>query len=107
FNLQAYKFASNEYRLFPFQMNINYCKEQEHSVFGFDDVVKHTNCTLKCPFKRGFYYVDKYRPDETKWPPHLVPGDFKLAITVTYQNQEAAQLAWYGSVIKIERLWNF
>lgn len=46
-----------------------------------------------------------YRPDETKFPPHLVFGDYKLAIRVMVGQVVGAVIEWFGSIKKIEQLW--
>ncbi|KAF2894314.1 hypothetical protein ILUMI_11862, partial [Ignelater luminosus] len=47
--IQSYKFASNEYRLFPMRMQLNVCEAIDEDVVGLKSLTKCGNFT-GCPF---------------------------------------------------------
>ncbi|KAF2897720.1 hypothetical protein ILUMI_08456, partial [Ignelater luminosus] len=47
--LQTYKFASNEYRLFPIRFQLNFCEAFNRNVAGFHSLTRCGNFT-GCPF---------------------------------------------------------
>ncbi|KAF2900758.1 hypothetical protein ILUMI_05428, partial [Ignelater luminosus] len=50
---QIYKFASNEYRLFPVELSHNLCHELKEDHFGIiESIRKSVNVKLECPFKK-------------------------------------------------------
>ncbi|KAF2901948.1 hypothetical protein ILUMI_04242 [Ignelater luminosus] len=77
------------------------CREHGKNSFGTFDVFDYTNQTFICPLDKGYYYVEGYRPDETKWPT-FIPGDYKVDLNITYKGDTLARLAWYLTLIKYE-----
>lgn len=49
--VQGYKFSSNEYRLFPIVMRVNFCDVIEKDTFGAQNIYACGNFT-KCPMKK-------------------------------------------------------
>lgn len=47
---QAYKFASNEYRLFPIRLAFNLCEALDKNEFGLNSIFQNGNFT-GCPIK--------------------------------------------------------
>ncbi|KAF2891819.1 hypothetical protein ILUMI_14354, partial [Ignelater luminosus] len=49
--VQAYRFASNEYRLFPIRLQLNVCDAIKGNVIGLGNVIHCGNFT-GCPFSK-------------------------------------------------------
>ncbi|KAF2878735.1 hypothetical protein ILUMI_27429, partial [Ignelater luminosus] len=51
FVVQGYKFASNEYRLFPIQFDDNMCRCLRRNVYGFQNLYKCGHPPI-CPMSK-------------------------------------------------------
>ncbi|KAF2893626.1 hypothetical protein ILUMI_12547, partial [Ignelater luminosus] len=78
-DLQLYKFASNEYRLFPLQFAVNVCHEIKEDRFGVIEGLRSAiNVELTCPLKKRRYIVKNEVLDYTKFPPHIPRGQYMM-----------------------------
>ncbi|KAF2887605.1 hypothetical protein ILUMI_18568 [Ignelater luminosus] len=100
--LQAYRFASNEYRLFPMRMQDKFCNFLKANVagtqrllncgnFGGCLLASNTNITL-CNFI----------PDGSKFPPLIPSGSYKMDLHALYSNNELYVIEAYVKIVRPE-----
>lgn len=58
--VQAYKFASNEYRVFPLRFQIGFCVAFNKNIGGFGDFTKCRNFD-GCPIKKVKFIFQMYK----------------------------------------------
>ncbi|KAF2902666.1 hypothetical protein ILUMI_03519 [Ignelater luminosus] len=94
---QAYTFLSNEYRLFPLRLAFNLCEALNKNEFGLNTVFQHGNFT-GCPIKPLRYVINKWVPDQKKFPPYIPNGDYRIYLEVMHSTVEIATANFYGIV---------
>ncbi|KAF2900862.1 hypothetical protein ILUMI_05321 [Ignelater luminosus] len=81
---QYYKFASNEYRLYPIRFQVLMCDRYDQDFGGFGSFTKCKNFK-GCPYeKERNYTVCNYKPDSSKFPPLVPSGRYKIEAEGTY-----------------------
>ncbi|KAF2891969.1 hypothetical protein ILUMI_14204, partial [Ignelater luminosus] len=89
--VQAYRFASNEYRLFDF------CAAMITNDFGLRGLTKCGNLTL-CPFKKGKRVVCNFTPDGNRFPPLIPAGSYKVDSVICKGEAEVLALELYAKI---------
>ncbi|KAF2902472.1 hypothetical protein ILUMI_03712, partial [Ignelater luminosus] len=95
---QAYKFASNEYRLFPLRLQLNACEAINGNVVGLKDLTRCGNFT-GCPFlKNQLVRVCNWFPDQAHFPPFIPNGSYMLEVQGLFKASELFLLHGYVTV---------
>ncbi|KAF2899714.1 hypothetical protein ILUMI_06460 [Ignelater luminosus] len=95
--VQAYTFLSNEYREFPIRASLNFCKCLETNNFGMGDLVQE-GLFSGCPMKKETLTVYNWKPNSSKFPPHVPNGKYKLEMQAVYFSAEVFVMNAYGTV---------
>ncbi|KAF2884918.1 hypothetical protein ILUMI_21252 [Ignelater luminosus] len=101
--VQAYRFASNEYRLFPLRMQLNYYDAIEKDIIGLQNALKSPcgNSFAGCPILKnrvgGFC---KWSPDPAHFPPNIPDGKYMVELQGTFDSNEMYVLHGYGTVFR-------
>ncbi|KAF2885410.1 hypothetical protein ILUMI_20755 [Ignelater luminosus] len=94
--LQAYKFLSNEYRLFPMRFEVNLCKAIDVNVLGLLNTFKF----LYFFFDQGkTYNVCNWIVDERKFPPGIPTGKYKFQLIYQYYLEEVLVVDGYADIV--------
>ncbi|KAF2882360.1 hypothetical protein ILUMI_23817 [Ignelater luminosus] len=93
FSTQAYKFSSNEYRLFPLQFDANLCVCLKEDTFGLQNVYNCGNAP-RCPIVKGNYSMCNWQPDYNKFPPYMPTGRYRLDLNFTYFGDMICLAKW-------------
>ncbi|KAF2881833.1 hypothetical protein ILUMI_24334 [Ignelater luminosus] len=98
--VQAYRFASNEYRLFPLRFEFNLCDAVfKYNMFGFKDFKNCGNFT--CNVDKGkTYHICNWTIDQSKFPPLIPTGRYMAELQYIYITEEAMVLRAYGGVVR-------
>ncbi|KAF2881836.1 hypothetical protein ILUMI_24337 [Ignelater luminosus] len=97
---QAYKFASNEYRLFPARFGFNFCDAIQKNMFGMEDFRNCGNFT-RCSVEKGkTYHVCNWKINESKFPPLIPTGRYMIEFTHSYLSHEVVVIRGYGGVVR-------
>ncbi|KAF2897927.1 hypothetical protein ILUMI_08248 [Ignelater luminosus] len=99
--IQGYKFASNEYRLFPITFAVNICATIAKNDFGLQNLYSCGNFS-RCPFKKGNFVICNWSPDYSKFPPFIPAGSYMMDYILTYFDQPVLQAQGYASVKRIK-----
>ncbi|KAF2890685.1 hypothetical protein ILUMI_15488 [Ignelater luminosus] len=94
---QAYKFASNEYRLFPLRLQLNGCEAFCENVGG----LKRLTCgnLTGCPIlKNKLQTICNWSPDPARFLPFIPDGKYMLELQGFFQTSELYRLRFYASV---------
>ncbi|KAF2888083.1 hypothetical protein ILUMI_18091, partial [Ignelater luminosus] len=97
--VQAYKFASNEYRLFPLRFQFNFCDLFIKDIGG----VGSAKCKnfVGCPSQKGKeYHICNFGPDASKLPPFIPNGRYMLELQGMYGTNEIWLAKVYGEVVR-------
>ncbi|KAF2887880.1 hypothetical protein ILUMI_18293 [Ignelater luminosus] len=109
--VEAYKFASNEYRGFPMDSSENACAVLSQNKYGVNVIYKCGNLP-HCPFKRvniillvnliiflqGNYTLCNFQPDYKQFPPYIPSGRYRLDFIFTYGSDTVYILQWMAQV---------
>ncbi|KAF5299815.1 hypothetical protein FQR65_LT09337 [Abscondita terminalis] len=96
----VYRHVGNAYRILPIDFAINTCEPNKKNVLGLRSILNHTNFR-RCPIQPGYYYLNKYKLEEDKFPPHIPFGDYKLVVNIYTTNQTfLCSGEWYGTVAR-------
>ncbi|KAF2899203.1 hypothetical protein ILUMI_06971, partial [Ignelater luminosus] len=85
--VEGYKFASNEYRGFPIVFERRLCSMINSDEFGLRNLYKCGNIST-CPIKKGSYHMCNWFPEESKLPPFVPIGSYKLEMTYMLDSEE-------------------
>ncbi|KAF2887610.1 hypothetical protein ILUMI_18563, partial [Ignelater luminosus] len=97
---QAYKFASNEYRLFPMRFQVNACDAIKHNMGGLHTGTRCGNFT-GCPFLKDIpTHVCNWSPDESKLPPFIPSGEYMIEAQAVFRNTEIFVVRAYGDIYR-------
>ncbi|KAF2894424.1 hypothetical protein ILUMI_11752 [Ignelater luminosus] len=98
--VQFYRFASNEYRLFPLRFQDKFCKFFEENVTGFQRLLNCGNF-VGCPLVSNITFCN-FIPDESKFPPLIPSGSYRLNLHALYSNNELFVLEVYAKITRPE-----
>ncbi|KAF2903424.1 hypothetical protein ILUMI_02764 [Ignelater luminosus] len=99
FSAQAYKFSSNEYRLFPLQFNANICQCLKENTFGVQNLYNCGNAP-RCSMVKGNYTLCNWQPDYKQFPPYIPTGRYRLDLNFTYFDEMVVLVKWYFEVLR-------
>ncbi|KAF2894423.1 hypothetical protein ILUMI_11751 [Ignelater luminosus] len=100
--VQMYRFASNEYRLFPVRFQDKFCKFLEENVAGFQRLLNCGNF-VGCPVVSNTNItVCNFIPDDSKLPPLIPSGSYKVNLHGFYSDNELFVLEIYGKITRPE-----
>ncbi|KAF2897248.1 hypothetical protein ILUMI_08921 [Ignelater luminosus] len=98
--VQAYRFTSNEYRLFPLRFQMSVCGAIKTSAAGLQTLTHCGNFT-GCPFLKDVpTRACNWSPDETRFPPFIPDGEYMLEIQMIFRNAELYVLRAYSSIYR-------
>ncbi|KAF2881923.1 hypothetical protein ILUMI_24253 [Ignelater luminosus] len=98
--VQAFKFASNEYREFPLRFLINLCDLYAKDAMGIGRSGECRNFS-GCPREeKKFYTLCNFVPDMSKLPPLIANGRYKIELQAIYNSIEMWIIAFYGEVTR-------
>ncbi|KAF2891656.1 hypothetical protein ILUMI_14517, partial [Ignelater luminosus] len=96
--VQAYRFASNEYRLFPIRLQMNVCQAFEEDVTGLQEL-SHCGNLTGCPLLKNVpMYACNWRPNAARFPPFIPNGKYMLELQGLFRTEEICLLRAYGVV---------
>ncbi|KAF2883655.1 hypothetical protein ILUMI_22527 [Ignelater luminosus] len=95
--IQAYTFLSNEYRTFPMRFSLDLCKVIDANDFGLGDIVQE-GLFSGCPIKKGVIHVYNWKPNQSRFPPFIPNGQYKLEMEILYFSTEVFVMNAYGTV---------
>ncbi|KAF2888422.1 hypothetical protein ILUMI_17751 [Ignelater luminosus] len=96
--IQAYRFASNEYRLFPLRFQFNYCAGIENNIVGMSAPNKCAR-EKECPLKKDqIYRICNFTPNPSKMPPFIPDGRYMIEVQATYLSEEIYLTRGYLSI---------
>ncbi|KAF2894246.1 hypothetical protein ILUMI_11927 [Ignelater luminosus] len=95
--VQAYKFASNEYRLFPLAFEASVCDTLKNDDFGINSIYNCGNAP-RCPLHKGNYTTCNWGPNYERFPPHWPVGRYRVDFTFMFMQKEISCLSWYMEV---------
>ncbi|KAF2897442.1 hypothetical protein ILUMI_08733, partial [Ignelater luminosus] len=97
---QAYKFASNEYRLFPMRFEFNLCDAVfKYNMFGLESLQNCGNFT--CSTEKGqTYHVCNWTLEQAKFPPYIPTGRYMMELQYLYLTDEVLVLHGYAGVVR-------
>ncbi|KAF2886909.1 hypothetical protein ILUMI_19264 [Ignelater luminosus] len=100
--IQFYKFASNEYRLFPTRFQDKFCKFFENNVVGVQRLLNCGNF-VGCPLVSNTNITwCNYIPDDSRFPPLIPSGSYRLNLHALYSNNELFVLEVYAKITRPE-----
>ncbi|KAF2898752.1 hypothetical protein ILUMI_07422 [Ignelater luminosus] len=100
FDIQVYKLMSNEYRFFPLTItNANVCAEYNRNSFGLKDMFTKSSNVKPCDMKKGVYYARNQIPDESRFPPHMPRGSYKIVGQMKLHSYKFAEAIMYIRVV--------
>ncbi|KAK4878160.1 hypothetical protein RN001_010666 [Aquatica leii] len=103
FTLQTYKFASNDYRLFPLYYEENPCIALSLDIFGTS--MKHYDTNVKsCPLEKGYYYLRNARMRQSGFPPHVPRGRYMFDVQLYDENVLLTKAKIYIKVVPTNAL---
>ncbi|KAF2903384.1 hypothetical protein ILUMI_02802 [Ignelater luminosus] len=98
--VQAYRFASNEYRLFPARLQVGVCGSIKTGAAGLQTLMHCGNFT-GCPYLKDVpTRACNWSPDETRFPPFLPDGEYMIEIQAIFRNAELYVVRGYGSIYR-------
>ncbi|KAF2901656.1 hypothetical protein ILUMI_04534 [Ignelater luminosus] len=97
---QAYKLASNEYRLFPIRVEVKLCKGIAADILGISSTGRCGNFTGCAFVKDRTYHTCNNVVKQDKLPPFVPTGDFMLEWTFLFKNTELYVLHAYGRIYR-------
>ncbi|KAF2886385.1 hypothetical protein ILUMI_19788 [Ignelater luminosus] len=97
---QAYKLASNEYRLFPIRVEVKLCKGIAADILGISTMKRCGNFTGCAFVKDRTYHTCNNVVKQEKLPPFLPTGDFMLEWTFMFKDVELYVVHAYGRVYR-------
>ncbi|KAF2896500.1 hypothetical protein ILUMI_09675 [Ignelater luminosus] len=93
------KFLSNEYRFFPIHFEVNWCKAFEVNMAGFRNALKCGNF-FGCPMEKNkTYHVCNWVPDESKYPPGIPTGQYRIRNYVMLGSEEVTVFDGYIDIV--------
>ncbi|KAF2892852.1 hypothetical protein ILUMI_13318 [Ignelater luminosus] len=100
--VQAHRFASNEYRLFPVRFQDKMCKFLKANVGGVQKLLTCGNFSA-CPVVSNTNMTFcNYIPDGSMLPPLMQSGDYRVDFHGLYSNNELFVVEVYGKVTRPE-----
>ncbi|KAF2894313.1 hypothetical protein ILUMI_11861, partial [Ignelater luminosus] len=97
---QAYRFASNEYRLFPLRLQLNACEAVKKNVVGLKRLTYCGNFT-GCPIlKDQLILMCNWTPDEAHFPPFVPDGNYMLEIQGLFKTFDLYTLRVYFTIFR-------
>ncbi|KAF2888010.1 hypothetical protein ILUMI_18163 [Ignelater luminosus] len=98
--LQTYKFASNEYRLFPIRFQVNFCEAFNKNAIGLQGVKRCGNFT-GCPLsKNKAMIVCNWSPDASRFPPYIPNGRYMIEAQGLFRTTELYVARLYATVYR-------
>ncbi|KAF2905353.1 hypothetical protein ILUMI_00823 [Ignelater luminosus] len=86
--IQAYKFASNEYRLFPIRFSLNFCDAYQKNLIGAQ-TTKRCGNLAGCPIlKNVTIRVCNWSPDPSQFPPMIPNGRYMVEFQAMFRSIE-------------------
>ncbi|KAF2895046.1 hypothetical protein ILUMI_11129 [Ignelater luminosus] len=80
---QAYTFLSNEYRMFPIRASMNLCEVIDANDFGLGDILQE-GFFSGCPIKKGVIRVYNWKPNQSRFPPFIPNGQYKMEMQILH-----------------------
>ncbi|KAF2893250.1 hypothetical protein ILUMI_12925 [Ignelater luminosus] len=101
--VQAYRFASNEYREFPLRFGDTICRVLDADLAGGKKMLAKCGNMSGCTFfKDKTYHVCNAVPDESKLPPHIPSGRYMLEIEISYRSIQLFLAKAYVAITRPE-----
>ncbi|KAF2887460.1 hypothetical protein ILUMI_18712 [Ignelater luminosus] len=100
--VQAYRFASNEYRSFPLRFQDKMCNLLKENIGGMQKLL---NCGSfsGCPVVSNTNItVCNFIPDASMLPPFIPSGNYRLNLQALFSNNELFLTEVYGKVTRPE-----
>ncbi|KAF2885076.1 hypothetical protein ILUMI_21079 [Ignelater luminosus] len=122
--LQMYRFASNEYRLFPVRLELNFCEAIKANVAGIEGITHCGNFT-GCPFikvrlkilslsqetlnfvtdfliilQEKIMHICHWQPDPARLPPFMPDGQYMIEIQGLFGSEEMYIARAYSTVYR-------
>ncbi|KAF2887567.1 hypothetical protein ILUMI_18606 [Ignelater luminosus] len=88
--IQAYKFASNEYRLFPMRLQLNACEAINKDVAGLKGYFLQNQLITFC----------NWSPDQAHLPPFMPNGKYMLELQGLFKTSEIYLLRAYITIYR-------
>ncbi|KAF2890692.1 hypothetical protein ILUMI_15481 [Ignelater luminosus] len=100
--VQFYKFLSNEYRYFPIRCAVNACKALAANVMGLHKMLECGNFT-RCHGQKGkTYHICNWTIDESKFPPRMPRGSYKIELTLMYHEEEVSVINAFAEILDLQ-----
>ncbi|KAF2897084.1 hypothetical protein ILUMI_09091 [Ignelater luminosus] len=113
--IQVLKFMknANEYRFFPITMDVDVCVVFKTNNFGIMEFLHDFSNIRTCYLKKvmflimtttvnlfqGFYYIHNGMLNDSKLPPNIPRGNYKVEIQLHSNNEFVADLYVVGEVV--------
>ncbi|XP_071443157.1 uncharacterized protein CheA7a [Hetaerina americana] len=105
-SIEGYEKVGTQYMLSGIQVKEeNLCvllEKYGNLVFSPDDTIT-SNFKMKCPIKKGTYFIENYRPDENNMPEDVPGNDWRFDLKGRYPEQVDTYVFYFEAYIKIER----